>query len=203
MKTIFSPSERPGLLHHVPQEWRPRGVLGSSACCSTGAPQNRVPLFLLRPVLLKTTADRQGTFNQPFNPELKPWAVLCSHFVAKSDKSLTGRDAFSNLFQAVNCQDVRRAQSSRYYRSVPSGQKLAPWSDHGIATVSVVNLAALIPGQRRTAGFLQRDPKPFFENQIAVELLDGSRIRLFVLSKFSFIDWLSAKQADEHVVLPL
>jgi hypothetical protein len=24
MKTIFSPSERPGLLHHVPQEWRPR-----------------------------------------------------------------------------------------------------------------------------------------------------------------------------------
>src|ERR1700749_4289501 len=93
-----------------------------------------------------------------------------------------------------------------YYRSVPLGQnalKLAPWSDRGTGTVSMANLASLIPGQRRTAGFLQRHPKPFFENQIAVELLVGSRIRLFVLSKFSFIDWLSAKHADEHVVFPL
>jgi hypothetical protein len=30
MKTIFSPSERPGQFHHVPQEWRLRlGFVGS------------------------------------------------------------------------------------------------------------------------------------------------------------------------------
>ena len=81
-----------------------------------------------------------------------------------------------------------------YYRSVPPGQnalKLAPCSDRGTGTV-VVNLTALIFGQWRTASLLQRHPEPFFENQIAVELLDGSRIRLFVLRKLSFIDWLSA-----------
>jgi hypothetical protein len=52
------------------------------------AAQNRVPLFLLRPVLPKITADRQGTFNQPLNPGLKPWAILCSHFAATFDTSL-------------------------------------------------------------------------------------------------------------------
>ena len=70
-------------------------------------------------------------------------------------------------------------------------------------SLSAVNLTALVPRQRRTAGFLQRHPEPFFEDQIAVELLDGTRIRLFVLSKLSVIDWLPAKHADEHVVLAL
>jgi hypothetical protein len=63
-----------------------------------------MPLFLLCPKLPQTTADRQGTFHQPPNPGLKPWAVLFSRFAAKSNTSLRNESFFLTYFQAINCQ---------------------------------------------------------------------------------------------------
>jgi hypothetical protein len=37
----------------------------------------------------------QGTFQQPPVPGLKPWAVICSHFAAKSDVPV--RDAIPSI----------------------------------------------------------------------------------------------------------
>src|SRR5215469_5522123 len=73
----------------VPHVWRQSCVLGSSACCSIGTPKIGCHFSSFVPHS-RTTADRQGTFYQPPNPGLKPWAVLCSRFATKSDVP-TGR----------------------------------------------------------------------------------------------------------------
>jgi len=57
----------------------------------------------------------QGTFHRPTDPGLKPWAVLCSRFAAKSDSPRGNRAPFTH---------IPDSKLPGYLHSVPTGQQL-------------------------------------------------------------------------------
>jgi hypothetical protein len=106
-------------------EWRPRSVFWCSGSNSRTTPQARVPL--------------SGHLFYAGNPGLKPWAMICSRFVAKSEQPpglFSQTISWFNTFHTSNLEEPllittqcrRRSivQHSRGVPTVPLPPPLAP-----------------------------------------------------------------------------